>query len=481
MCPSHPNSIPTCGAGGCGYACTGAFRDCNGIASDGCEVDTSSDIDHCGDCATVCMPGQTCGGGICGTITEGAFDPIVNPTYLSPGVHHFTTITIPAGVVVYVAGSGPQSGTLDLHATGDIVVDGTIDVSGGPGSQNTISSMTTDTGRAGSGGFTGEQQTAPVSAACAFVTGNGGSNGSGPAGTIGNCPAGPTACGATMPLLFAASPANFGGGAGVFTGYRAYGSGGGGPAGGAPGALGPAFPGEQDCTGASGGGGATNGHGGMATGAPFDGADGTLGQTQCAPQAPAVTSAFVGGGGGGSIGLAAASDLPVAATFQTGSGGGGGSADYLDRPVFGGTSGGGGGGGALRLTTSTTIVVNGQLLANGGDGADAYIGNGATANCDPQPGAAGGGGSGGIIYLQAPSITVGAAASVSAAGGAGGQASAFATGGSGGKGGLGRIRLSMMQAPFCALSGTFNPPLSSGCSPTNPAVAGFAYIAPYPM
>jgi hypothetical protein len=420
-----------------------------------------------------------CVSGTCSGATEGAFDPTVNPTYLTPGVHNFTTITVPAGVVVYVAGAGPQSGTLDLRATGDITIDGTIDVSGGPGSQNTISSQTTNSGRAGSGGYTGELKTAPASAACGFVAGNGGPNGNGPAGTAGSCPSGPTACG-TMPFLFAAPPASFGGGAGVFTGYRAYGSGGGGPAGGAPGALGAPFAGELDCGGASGGGGATNGAGGRAGGAPYDGADGTSGQTECPAQRAGAPPAYVGGGGGGSIGLSATNDLAVARTFVTGSGGGGGSADYLERPVYGGTSGGGGGGGALRLSTAAAIAVRGQLLANGGAGADAFIGNGVAANCDPQPGAGGGGGSGGVIYLQAPAITVAGSATLSVAGGAGGAPSVFATGGAGGRGGTGRLRLSVNPAS-CALTGTFNPPLAAGCAPTAPGMRGNVYVGTYPQ
>jgi hypothetical protein len=480
VCPRvGANAVPTCKASSCGYACTSPFLDCNGLAADGCEINSSSDPNHCGGCGVACPAGTTCLRGTCAGVTEGPFDPVVNPTYLTPGLHLFTTIHVPAGVVVYVAGAGPASGTLDLRATGDITIDGTIDVSGGPGSQSTVTSQNTTEGRAGSGGYSGELRTAAPSAACAGVVGNGGLNGTGPQGSAGTCVAGPTACGGAIPTPFAALQAAFGGGAGVFTGFRAYGSGGGGPAGGAPGALGAPYPNEADCSGAAGGGGATNGAGGKAMAVAYDGADGTLGQTQCLGTTAGVPPAYVGGGGGGSIGFAAANDLPVAATFQVGSGGGGGSADYLDRPFAGGTSGGGGGGGALRLSTPTAIVVGGQLRANGGDGADAFIGNGVAANCDPQPGAAGGGGSGGVIYMRAPSIAVGGSAIISAVGGAGGAASLLATGGGGGDGGPGRIRLSVDPA-ICTLSGTFNPPLASSCTPTNPPVAGSVYVGVYP-
>jgi hypothetical protein len=413
---------------------------------------------------------------------EGALNPTVNPTYLSPGVHHYTSINIPAGVQVYVGGEGDRSGTLDLQSDGPIVIDGTIDVSGGPGLQSVIASSSTQLGRAGSGGYTGEAyMSAPASLACEFVAGNPGQRGKAVQGSAGTCPIISTNTCTNryddISLLWTAPIAQFGGGAGVFTGYRAYGSGGGGDGGGAPGALCGAYLGEDDCSGVSGGGGAINGEGGYAGSAIYDGSAGVSGETQCPGISSYIPPACVGGGGGGSIGPAAAMDLGVFKTFQTGSGGGGGSADYLNRPVFGGTSGGGGGGGALRLASSSSITINGRLLANGGPGGDANIGNGSDAGCDPQPGAAGGGGSGGVIYLAASAISVGSGAVISATGGAGGLGSVFATGGAGGDGGLGRIRLSVSQST-CKLSGSFNPPLVNGCRSTEQV--GATYVGVYP-
>lgn len=485
-CGMLPGTTVTCAVGVCtAGACLPGFGDCNGNRRDGCEVTLASDAANCGMCGNVCPAGRACSGGVCSMVStgsEGAFNPVVNPTFLTPGVHNFTTITVPAGVVVFVAGGGGESGVLDLRASGDVLIDGTIDVSGGPGSQNTITSRSTRQGRAGSGGFTGDPRTAMAGPACEWVAGVSGGNGRGFMGSLGTCMQGSnTMCitDRTTQLLFASPPALFGGGAGVFTGYRAYGAGGGGYAGGAPGALGPPFPGQRDCAGAAGGGGATAGNGGIG-GSVYDGRRGTLGQTQCPGVRPEVPPSFVGGGGGGSIGVAAAADLRVGTTFYPGSGGGGGSADYLDRPVFGGTSGGGGGGGALRIWSMTRITINGRVLANGGDGGDAFIGNSRLAMCDPQPGAAGGGGSGGVIFLRAPAVTTGVRARVSAAGGAGGVSSLYATGGAGGDGGLGRVRLSADPAQ-CTLGGTFVPPLVAACAPTAGAgTPGRAYVAAYP-
>ncbi len=535
-----PNNCGACGDScGAGGSCTASVCNvtCNAVAcaagavccASGCAI-TSSDSANCGQCDNVCGPGLSCTNGVCSgpcnggpacafgqsccasgctptttdpfncggcgiqcgatagcidsecVASEGAFDPIVNPTYLPPGVHQFSTITVPAGVTVYVAGAGPASGTLDLHATGAILIDGTIDLSGGPGTQNTITSESTRTGRAGSGGFAGEPYaSATMSAACEFIAGNAGSLGFALGGSSGSCVVwSTTTCGVlTDPAtaVFTAPVASSGGGAGIFSGFRAYGSGGGGAGGGAPGALGPANTtwGQTDCDGVSGGGGAVAGAGGSAGGAPYDGSPGVLGVTECAGY-DGFTNAFVGGGGGGSVGALAVADLAVKTTFQTGSGGGGGSADYLNRPVFGGTSGGAGGGGALALSTPATLTIHGQLLANGGIGGDAVIGT-PGPKCDPQPGAGGGGGSGGVIVLSAPSITLGAEGTISAAGGAGGAQSEFASGGLGGAGGLGRIRLSVTPSS-CSLAGTMNPPPASGCASANQA--GFTYVGSYP-
>src|SRR6202012_4697583 len=128
-----------------------------------------------------------CVGGTCAS-SEGAFNPTANPTFLSPGVHNYTTVNIPARVTVMVAGGGPDAGTLDLHATGDITVSGIIDLSGGPGTQNVTTSMSTQLGTAGAGGFTGGPKVSgDASAACAFIAGNPGQLGFAVQGSAGSC------------------------------------------------------------------------------------------------------------------------------------------------------------------------------------------------------------------------------------------------------------------------------------------------------
>jgi len=58
MCPTPPNSTPTCSMAMCGIACTSPFLNCDGMNGNGCEVNPTSDASNCGGCGTVCAPAQ---------------------------------------------------------------------------------------------------------------------------------------------------------------------------------------------------------------------------------------------------------------------------------------------------------------------------------------------------------------------------------------------------------------------------------------
>ena len=68
---SFPNATATCAAGSCVRgACAAGFADCNGVASDGCEVNVNTDSRNCGACnlataSHVCAAGQVCNAGTC--------------------------------------------------------------------------------------------------------------------------------------------------------------------------------------------------------------------------------------------------------------------------------------------------------------------------------------------------------------------------------------------------------------------------------
>jgi hypothetical protein len=70
-CDARPcevdNAEPACGSGSCAIRrCHPGFRDCNRSSRDGCEIDTTTNEEHCGACLASCAAGETCAGGTCG-------------------------------------------------------------------------------------------------------------------------------------------------------------------------------------------------------------------------------------------------------------------------------------------------------------------------------------------------------------------------------------------------------------------------------
>jgi hypothetical protein len=71
-CAARPNSTATCEAGACRYACAANFGDCDGDASNGCETDLRTTTSHCGMCGRACsLPNATaaCTAGACAIAT----------------------------------------------------------------------------------------------------------------------------------------------------------------------------------------------------------------------------------------------------------------------------------------------------------------------------------------------------------------------------------------------------------------------------
>jgi hypothetical protein len=61
-----PHSTPICVGGACaGGACELGFADCDGVNTTGCETDTRTDTQNCGQCAAKCNDNWTCGAGVC--------------------------------------------------------------------------------------------------------------------------------------------------------------------------------------------------------------------------------------------------------------------------------------------------------------------------------------------------------------------------------------------------------------------------------
>jgi hypothetical protein len=68
VCPSGPHSTATCDQGTCKLECDPGFTDCDNNPTNGCEIQTSNDLNNCGTCSHVCsVPNATpvCAGGAC--------------------------------------------------------------------------------------------------------------------------------------------------------------------------------------------------------------------------------------------------------------------------------------------------------------------------------------------------------------------------------------------------------------------------------
>jgi len=254
------------------------------------------------------------------TGADGPFNPAANVTVQLPptGIFNYTTVNIPAGVTVKFQRNATNTPVVIL-ASGDVVIAGSIDLSGSPGFDNTLFGNDAQPGAGGPGGFEG--------GAGGQVSGDRrGSYGLGPGG------GGP----GTGMVSGLPGRGTAGGGAGFST-AGLDGMGGGGALGGSGGVVsGSAF--LQPLTGGSGGGGGGGGLGLRGMG---------------------------GGGGGGAILIASSGNLDLLSTGSVLANGARGGVLAVSVGDSSGC-GGGGSGGAIRLV-ATAVRGNGLLNAIGGD------------------------------------------------------------------------------------------------------------------
>ncbi len=218
------------------------------------------------------------------------------------------------------------------------------------------------------------------------------------------------------------------------------------------------------------------------------------GSTEYDPATPKTVASGGGGGGNATTGGAGGSATGTTKSLGFSVGGGASGTDRIV-PLRGGCSGGIGstsvpnGGGALQISSETSIAVSGAIRLRGGHGGS-HAFEGLTASFW-----VGGGGAGGSVLLEAPKVTLGAAAEVDARGGSGFQACTtpgpfcgvmgegsnallpggyggmvMCTGnvtdtcsGGGGGGGLGRIRINTFDGTYLKASSTIeNGALTTG-------------------
>ncbi len=61
-----PNAERGCSNGKCAIgSCKSGYSDCDGLVTNGCEANTTTDPAHCGSCTKTCTTGQTCVNGTC--------------------------------------------------------------------------------------------------------------------------------------------------------------------------------------------------------------------------------------------------------------------------------------------------------------------------------------------------------------------------------------------------------------------------------
>ncbi|MEM9190979.1 MAG: hypothetical protein AAGF12_17470, partial [Myxococcota bacterium] len=269
-----------CAMGTCDLDCDDGLDHCNSDLTDGCETSIANDEANCGVCGNSCGAGLVCIENDCRNLefpSSGAdpFEPSCPAgttectVSIAPGVHEYTDIRIPEGVTLQTT---VGSGVLELRASGDVVIAGTIDLSGGSGSYNA------NIGVSPGGGTTGTP-----------TIGTGETSGCGPRGLGGVGAAGMQGTGSMPVDPRCAAGGNRGGGMG---GLRSGGGGGGGPGGGGGGGSmhGPGGAGGTP-DGGQGGPNCMGGQGGQAS----PGYAGSDGGGNC-------DGATAGGGGGGSIG-----------------------------------------------------------------------------------------------------------------------------------------------------------------------------------
>ncbi len=97
QCSWNPHATPFCAAAVCGQTCDSGFGDCDGNATNGCELDLRSDPTNCGACGRACGTGIACSVGTCGV------DPI---TQVSGSMTHTCALRRSGRVLCFGSGGG---------------------------------------------------------------------------------------------------------------------------------------------------------------------------------------------------------------------------------------------------------------------------------------------------------------------------------------------------------------------------------------
>ncbi|XXX73182.1 FG-GAP-like repeat-containing protein [Sorangium sp. So ce134] len=133
-------------------ACEGSLADCNGLTSDGCEVNLQSDASHCNACNSACAAGEICSNGGCQPAPSGQVPgtPISVPETHNPLAPAVADVNGDGELDVLVANaeSGSSltpSGSLSVfHGNGDATVQPEHYYTGAPLSSNAVVAVDVD-------------------------------------------------------------------------------------------------------------------------------------------------------------------------------------------------------------------------------------------------------------------------------------------------------------------------------------------------
>jgi len=421
------NATGSCAASTCNVAaCATGFANCNGSATDGCEVNTQTDSDNCGACGTVCPAGSTCAAGRCGfgsgdsplnvagTVTINVIRASVAGTAGSPvltlsnvvgtfvagqevilhqtqcnagaGTYEYGRVAVVSGTTVVLEAALGSTFRTDATCRAQVVVVEERSTVSVPGS----TTLTAPAWDGNSGGILALDATGDVNVAGSVTMDSRGFRGRGH-GCIYRCARGYQGEGfAGLGGVNIAANSSGGGGGGAGQ-DDASGGGGGHAAAGQNGGTGTCGICSEACPIPGGIQGTVSGTANLRTAALFGGAGGEGGADEDGGNPGA------GGSGGGLI-LIRASTLTVAPTglvSARGALGANGASSACGGVGCGMGGGGGGAGGAVRLQTSGAAVINSNRISVAGGG-------GGTATCGS---AAGGSGSVGRIGVRASAVT----------------------------------------------------------------------------
>ena len=122
-CAGGANGVGACQNGTCGLTCNNGFGNCDGLLANGCETNTATNVDHCGQCARACVgtfvASKSCNAGACNSTCVPGRANCTQPTM---GNDNGCETNVAAGSDTACGGCGndctQQGGGLDCIADG---------------------------------------------------------------------------------------------------------------------------------------------------------------------------------------------------------------------------------------------------------------------------------------------------------------------------------------------------------------------------